>query len=630
MVMDAAQGDGPAAGGRKKAAAAGESDASKGGGDGRKGAIDWRGPAPGMAERALRAIRPGPGGDHTNTESQQGDDTQREGVGKGAKKGAKGERGGKGAARTKESSWVKKGEAEPAEADHHEKLQHEKSTRRDNQKEKKDTWKERRGKQDKSKVSDESKETRGENAPALNGGTLLSMLKANMPSVRRYTRQELLSIGQLPASRVKPPTLDEIIDKDNAESPLLLKARMEKALRGKGLGEDWDGYEQEGAKERRGRPNNRSRHERDDSDDEDVRRPEQETLDDAWDMPNPNLKGSLDDFCLGDIRQAEKSINQGMSMADYKASLQKSGAGRKPGGPQPSAQRPEDPFSAEKSVFIDENEDDMRGPRGHRKWFGKGPGDNAAAPDSFGAATAKASAPEPAKPSAPLAGTGDATEKLSVAELFNLAQGKEMPPLPQKGGADSGLADQTAEWKMQMQQDVLKMASQFMWASAAKAGQPSVPPHPGSFGHAGGRPSSAQAAQAVHAAQVQAQMQLYQEAYMQAMMGMGRGGFPVNGGGQAPWMGGLPMGSGYPFGPRGPAAYGQQPMGAYPPHDFSHSQANHIGTAGQNPGLSGARSAMRTNGGKQPDRAPQGEKISPATDLLAGDDGDEDAGCSQS
>jgi len=62
----------------------------------------------------------------------------------------------------------------------------------------------------------------------LNGGALLCMLKANTPKIMRYTKEELLSIGQLPASKVKPRDLCSLIDKTNLQSPLLMRSRPEK------------------------------------------------------------------------------------------------------------------------------------------------------------------------------------------------------------------------------------------------------------------------------------------------------------------------------------------------------------------------------------------------------------------
>jgi len=66
----------------------------------------------------------------------------------------------------------------------------------------------------------------------LNGGALLSMLKANAPKIMRYTKEELMSIGQLPASRAKPVDLCSLIDKTNMQSPLLVRSRPDKGPRG--------------------------------------------------------------------------------------------------------------------------------------------------------------------------------------------------------------------------------------------------------------------------------------------------------------------------------------------------------------------------------------------------------------
>mmetsp|Transcript_63862 Transcript_63862/g.140642 ORF Transcript_63862/g.140642 Transcript_63862/m.140642 type:complete len:363 (+) Transcript_63862:66-1154(+) len=119
---------------------------------------------------------------------------------------------------------------------------------------KKDAWKERRRKQDKADDGGSGGKKEGGDTPSasqpLNGGVLLSMLKANPPSIVRYTREELLSIGQLPASKVKPSSLNVIIDKENAASPLLVKVKAEKAGRRRGEGEEED-FEEEGGRELR-------------------------------------------------------------------------------------------------------------------------------------------------------------------------------------------------------------------------------------------------------------------------------------------------------------------------------------------------------------------------------------------
>lgn len=57
----------------------------------------------------------------------------------------------------------------------------------------------------------------------LSGSALLTMLKAGGPKVTRYTKGELLSIRQLPASKIRPPTLDNYVDKENLASPLLIR-----------------------------------------------------------------------------------------------------------------------------------------------------------------------------------------------------------------------------------------------------------------------------------------------------------------------------------------------------------------------------------------------------------------------
>lgn len=55
------------------------------------------------------------------------------------------------------------------------------------------------------------------------GKQLLNILKANPPKTTRYTKGELLSIARLPASNQKPASLSPLIDKENKESPLLVR-----------------------------------------------------------------------------------------------------------------------------------------------------------------------------------------------------------------------------------------------------------------------------------------------------------------------------------------------------------------------------------------------------------------------
>mmetsp|Transcript_42656 Transcript_42656/g.84458 ORF Transcript_42656/g.84458 Transcript_42656/m.84458 type:complete len:339 (+) Transcript_42656:78-1094(+) len=188
------------------------------------------------------------------------------------------------------------------------------------------------------------------NAQALrgSGATLLNLLKANPPGVIRYTQEQLLSIGQLPASRVKPPSLSDVIDKENGASPLLFKGNREKD--GEHGEAKRDGESRRERREQRnggataGLPAGRS-----DGGTLDGKEPDRRWSnwngggnveqrlptgkandpDTQWDMPDASSNagtfgGDLSDlanFTLGDIRKAEKSMNGGMSFKDYKASL---------------------------------------------------------------------------------------------------------------------------------------------------------------------------------------------------------------------------------------------------------------------------------------------------------------------
>mmetsp|Transcript_6942 Transcript_6942/g.17226 ORF Transcript_6942/g.17226 Transcript_6942/m.17226 type:complete len:646 (-) Transcript_6942:145-2082(-) len=380
----------------------------------------------------------------------------------------------------------------------------------------------------------------------LDGDALLSILKANPPGITRYSRTELLSIGRLPASKVKPRSLNSIIDKENTSSPLLIRPKAGKEDRdappeadlvggcrrdrmgcfgSKLLGKDeWrfiasntaDRMQTSeiGSKDKGGEP--------------------------QWDMPDANsgMQGDLANFTLGDIRQAERSMNSGMSMKDYKASLRSRGLCDA-----------NDPFQASgdagATIFVEEEDDAKEefatsASRGFGKWFGSRADDASAClsnvtPRTSGSmahskaqlVTASAGAGVSAKqppamiakaqsaipmPSGDidvrksesstsnvagrsilsmlgrrseasggaLASTGqsgpsalarDKHGKVSVAELFNLAQGKEMPPIPMmtsSAGRVDSAADALAADARHLELDASKTASPWStWATAA-------------------------------------------------------------------------------------------------------------------------------------------------------------------
>jgi len=68
-----------------------------------------------------------------------------------------------------------------------------------------------------------------EDEEVLNGNALLSMLKSNPPKVTKYTKGELLSIARLPASSIRPPNLDPMIDKENKNSQLVVHGNRSSA-----------------------------------------------------------------------------------------------------------------------------------------------------------------------------------------------------------------------------------------------------------------------------------------------------------------------------------------------------------------------------------------------------------------
>jgi len=581
----------------------------------------------------------------------------------------------------------------------------------------------------------------------LNGGALLSLLKANPPSVTRYSREELLSIGQLPASKVKPASLNSIVDKENLSSPLLVRPKVDKADRpprnregekeeyheeANGTQRHWQqrGDEEDDQERRRGR--NRWSEEREqgrgqrwkDGHYEDDRalggyhhhqeqdyhhyREDEWKMPSApsggkaeeWDMPDANDTGDLMDFTLGDIRKAEKAINKGMAMSDYKASLR---AGNMPAPAELASseeRQDRDGSLGGAGFFVEEDEDISRTSRGFGKWFGRtqdnslegeddaddlwdmpatAPSGGLAAPTSMGMSqglgsvlpTAIESKASPASPSQepeqrppelhlprspeahPMASSierlleesptarrevdspkdemgksilsmlgrsepanGEASMvedpskqgKLTVSELFHLAQGKELPPIPRdlvnsRSQDEASAGDESDQQKMQRQ--AYNMAQVAMWMNAAKAGQPQMPPgnrYPGyqptaqygsipppAFGlsRQGGSNSVGGRGTAQDLYQAQA------EAYAQ-MMGAGRGAFPMNStarggkGAQASWT--SPMGAGYPY-PRGQNYSAQSPYGAYAPHDYSHLSSGVGGYDGGNAQAYGSQAA---------------------------------------
>jgi len=257
-----------------------------------------------------------------------------------------------------------------------------------------------------------------ENAQAVrgNGAVLLSLLKAHPPGAKPYMKEQLLSIGQLPASRVKPPSLSDVIDKENGASPLLFKGNREKD--GEHGEAKRDGESRRERREQRnggataGLPAGRS-----DGGTLDGKEPDRRWSnwngggnveqrlptgkandpDTQWDMPDASSNagtfgGDLSDlanFTLGDIRKAEKSMNGGMSFKDYKASLraEEVSTGALQGAVAVSSSNAaaavaatvgDSPFGeeapggdADSSFFAEKEVDDACGAsRGFGKWFG--------------------------------------------------------------------------------------------------------------------------------------------------------------------------------------------------------------------------------------------------------------------
>lgn len=689
-------------------------------------------------------------GDKDQRKSGKGDkhgkgDKQGKGQGRGEKGSGKDDsKGGEKGGEKKDAQWKQKADGEGDDGDggkkgrggaKGEKGDGKDSRNRDGRKErdKKETWNQRRGKHEKGDGKDDG--DGGKSGSPLSGGALLSMLKANPPSYTRYTKEELLSIGQLAASRNKPSNLDILVDKENASSPLLVRARGDKAQRKRGGDAEGDEEYDDGVLQ------DRAEEEADGDDDhrgrkggqrgewKDDRRPMQQwserglrdsnrsaadraALDrrkaDPWDMPESQtdvLEGNdLTALSMGDIRQAEKAMSKGMSMSDYKDSLQRPGARNDRDAADDSK---DDPFAdeddgANEGFFMDDEDapPQMRESRGFGKWFGgrtaqdtvdtesswMAPGiaplpsegqlgegsqrndqhgaleppsmssiesllneedsrpvqgashsgfsrTGTAAPSAEVASSATGGSSDPAGKSilSMLGQQGDGTAspqgkqgKLSVAELFDSARGKELPPVPQGatekraataaatgaagGGVGIGAGEESAEARMQ--REVLRMAQTFMWAAAAKAGQTPMPPgaqmpgyppgygaNPASFGMGGGRGAES-----------------LQQAYAQAMAMHGRSGgyggnFSMNGPGGRGGRGGPqswapphpgfvnPYGAGMP--PYGYPGYGVPPQ--VPRAPFGGNQqgfgTSAAGYGGAQPGMTAPSSAAATRGG---------------------------------
>lgn len=259
----------------------------------------------------------------------------------------------------------------------------------------------------------------------------------------------------------------------------------------------------------------------------------------------------------------------------------------------------------------------------------------------LGRAEASSSAPAPGPEAA--APAPDRQGKLSVAELFHLAQGKELPPIPSTAARREDVAEAEAP-ERRAQREALQVA-QYMWAAAAKAQQPQQPGGRFPGYHATGPCSGSTAAPAFGGAGrgVGAGDQLLHEAYAQAMLGMG----------QAPWGSPMPQGCppfsgarGYgppqPYGPYGlapgyPAAARGPGFEGYPP--VGPGALQQPGGYGR-PAPEGAAPQRPKAPAEKPPAAPQGRQAAaaqgaeapPKLALGAGieEAGEDDAGCSQS
>jgi len=81
----------------------------------------------------------------------------------------------------------------------------------------------RKGSQEAGRVEEMENISGDEVSDELSGSASLNLLKLNSQKIIRFTKGELLSIARLPASNMKPPDLDPLVDKSNKESQLVTR-----------------------------------------------------------------------------------------------------------------------------------------------------------------------------------------------------------------------------------------------------------------------------------------------------------------------------------------------------------------------------------------------------------------------
>mmetsp|Transcript_40698 Transcript_40698/g.80392 ORF Transcript_40698/g.80392 Transcript_40698/m.80392 type:complete len:568 (+) Transcript_40698:119-1822(+) len=96
-----------------------------------------------------------------------------------------------------------------------------------------------------------------EGGEGLGSNAVLNGLSSTLLKAIRYTKGELLSIARLPASQQKPPQLCSVIDKENKESPLLLRMAGGRVAGREDVIEDATAAEAVARKERRDRRDRR-------------------------------------------------------------------------------------------------------------------------------------------------------------------------------------------------------------------------------------------------------------------------------------------------------------------------------------------------------------------------------------
>eukprot|EP00929_Paragymnodinium_shiwhaense_P026598 TRINITY_DN15793_c0_g1_i1.p1 TRINITY_DN15793_c0_g1~~TRINITY_DN15793_c0_g1_i1.p1 ORF type:complete len:702 (-),score=198.71 TRINITY_DN15793_c0_g1_i1:430-2535(-) len=402
-------------------------------------------------------------------------------------------------------------------------------------------WKERRGGQKDEFAHDYHANDKGESCSGNAGQA------AGDSSIKRYTRDELLNIARLPASKLKPDPFDETIDKDNLESTLLLRIKSERNDKRRDGDEDDD----DGRREQRHKDRQEGRPERED------RRADRHDLEEDGRVGKAkSVAAHRKDQPSGVA--ADQSGWEAPSVSDVlMGRLVGPGANKTAAGR--NAAMPDGMPEAKAGTVSNQAGLDILSMLGRADSDGSASSPPSAAAPPPQPVRGEVAAAAVAASTAACPSPGAASEgKLSVAELFQLAHGKELPPTPAatSAGAVGRAANHTEDSSEALRAQYMALLGQPSALADAAALQP--PPAAGYLGMPYGIATNpllargqAQAQAVAHAqahaqAQAQAQAQVaqaaaaasllrgrdhaaaltLQDAYAQAVLGMGKGGLP--------------------------------------------------------------------------------------------------------